>query len=107
MRDIRSIPKPDFPLREGIAAGEVARLVICGLLCVFQYWLLTATLEAYHAGDNQIPVGAFIASLACFLLAGGLILTGELALRQQRRYLRSTSARQEPSSSAPDGHCDD
>lgn len=90
--ELNSIPTPDYPNRAGVAAADIARLVIVGMFCVFQYWLLTSTMEAYHAGDRNIVLGAFFASLACFLLAGGLVISGEIAIVKQQRYLRESTA---------------
>ena len=86
------IPKPDFPNRAGVAAAGTGILVIVALLCIFQYWLLTATLEAFHAGDHSLPLGAFLASLGCFILAAGLMIVGEIALLKQQDFLRSSKA---------------
>jgi hypothetical protein len=55
------------------------------MLCALQYWLLTATVEAYHGGDRSIPLVAFLASLACFVLAIGLVVTGERASARRHR----------------------
>jgi hypothetical protein len=96
--ELNSIPTPDYPNRAGVAAADIARLVIVGMFCVFQYWLLTSTMEAYHAGDNQVVIGAFFASLACFLLAGGLVVAGEIAIIKHQRYLRESMPRRGASS---------
>lgn len=86
------IPTPDYPNRAGVAASETARLAFVALFCVFQYWLLTATLEAYQQGNVTLPLGAFIASVGCFLLAAGLVAVGEFALFKQQKFLRSIRA---------------
>ena len=83
-----NIPKPDFPDRPGLAAADLARLIIVAMFCVFQYWLFTSTLEAYHAGDHSIVFGSFFASLGCFALAAGLVITGELAMLKHQRFMR-------------------
>lgn len=85
-----SVPKPHFPLRAGVNASGTAILMFVAMFCIFQYWLLTATLEAYHAGDDALPLGAFLTSVACFILAAGLAVLGEIALLKQQDYLRST-----------------
>jgi hypothetical protein len=72
-----ALKKPQYDLRPGTQAVFTARLWIVGVLCAFQYWLLTATMEAFHAGNSRIVLPAFLASLLCFLLSAGLILTGE------------------------------
>jgi len=89
---VKRIPKPDFPKRSGVAATGTAILIFVALFCVFQYWLLTATLEAYHAGDDDLPLGAFLASVGCFVLAAGITLLGEIALMKQQDYLRKNTS---------------
>jgi hypothetical protein len=72
------IPGPRHDRRPGAAGAATARLVIVAMLCAAQYWLLTSTMEAWHAGDRDIPIPAAVASAVCFVLAAGLVLTGEL-----------------------------
>ncbi len=79
------IPGPDHDLRPGAAAVAIARLVIVALLCALQYWLLTATMEAFHGGDRSLPWIGAIASLACFLLALGLVVAGERSDAKRRK----------------------
>lgn len=102
--NLNTTSRPDFPHRQGIAAADTARLIICALLCMFQYWLLTATLEAYHAGNHKIVIGAFFASLACFLMAGGLVVTGELAQLKQQKFLKSLKEPDPSSTGANEEH---
>ncbi len=85
---VQYVPEPNFPIRTGVGATGTAILIFVALFCVFQYWLLTATLEAYHAGDDDLPLGAFFASIGCFILASGLTVLGEIALIKQQDYLR-------------------
>jgi hypothetical protein len=73
---------PNPELSPGAAAGATARLAITTTLCVFQYWLLTSTTEAYNAGNMRIALPAFLASIACFALAVGLVFTGEYRARK-------------------------
>jgi hypothetical protein len=87
---VQPVAKPNFPVRSGVGATGTAILIFVALFCVFQYWLLTATLEAYHAGDEDLPLGAFLASLGCFVLASGLTILGEVALIKQQDYLRKS-----------------
>ena len=53
--------------------------IIYGMLCVvlilvvLQLWLLTATMNAYLGGDEEVIWPAAIASLVCFLLNLGLL----------------------------------
>ena len=53
--------------------------IVYGVLCivliliVLQFWLLTATMNAYLGGDQSIIWPAAIASLACFALNAGLL----------------------------------
>lgn len=43
------------------------------MLVVLQLWLLTATMNAYLGGDDQVIWPAAGASLACFVLNAGLL----------------------------------
>ncbi|MEQ8818922.1 MAG: DUF6755 family protein [Sumerlaeia bacterium] len=82
------IGKPQFDTRPGVVAGITARLWICATICVTQYWLLTASMEAFHGGNHRVALPMFLASLCCFGLVAGLILTGEAGARrldQERR----------------------
>jgi hypothetical protein len=53
--------------------------VVTGILCVvlilvvLQLWLLTATMNAYLAGDSDILLPAALASLLCLALNLGLL----------------------------------
>lgn len=49
--------------------------VICFLLVlvVLQLWLLTATMNAFLGGDTSVVWPALLASVACLLLAAGLL----------------------------------
>jgi hypothetical protein len=53
--------------------------IVSGILCIvltlvlMQLWLLTATMNAWLGGDEMIVWPAALASLACFLLNGGLL----------------------------------
>ena len=68
---------PRFDLRPGARANATARLVVVALICSLQYWLLTSTMEAFHAGDRGLPLPAAIASIGCFLLGVGLVAIAE------------------------------
>ena len=54
-------------------------IIVSGILCivltlvVMQLWLLTATMNAWLAGDETIVWPAAAASSVCFLLVGGLL----------------------------------
>jgi len=85
---VAKVDKPSYPWRQGVAAESTAILVFVAMMCIFQYWLLTSTVEAYHAGDHSLPIGAFFASLGCFIVALGLTLASEAALLKQQHYLR-------------------
>ncbi len=87
---VAHVPNPGFPLRRGVGATGTAILMFVAMFCIFQYWLLTSTLEAYHAGDDSLPFGAFLASLGCFVLAAALTIVGEVALIKQQDFLRSS-----------------
>jgi hypothetical protein len=79
------IPGPKHDLRAGAHGVAASRLVIVAVLCALQYWLLTSAMEAFHAGDRGQLLVAAITSAACFLLAAGLVVAGELAATQRRR----------------------
>lgn len=55
-------------------------MIVTGILCVvlilvvMQLWLLTATMNAFLAGDETIVWPAAFASLACFGLNAGLLV---------------------------------
>lgn len=53
-----------------ILSGMLSFVVI---LVVLQLWLLTATMNAFLGGDERVIWPAAFASLACFLLAVGLL----------------------------------
>jgi hypothetical protein len=48
-------------------------LVFVLIIVILQLWLLTATMNAYLGGDEDVIWPAAIASLACFLLNLGLL----------------------------------
>jgi hypothetical protein len=54
-------------------------IIVSGILCIvlvlvlMQLWLFTATMNAWLGGDEAIVWPAAMASLACFLLNGGLL----------------------------------
>lgn len=77
-----AIGNPKFDMRPGIVAGTTARLWICSTICIAQYWLLTASMEAFHSGNGHVALPMFLASLFCFVLVAGLILTGETGARR-------------------------
>ena len=53
--------------------------IVFGILCVvivivvLQLWLLTATMNAYLAGQERVIIPAAIASIICFALNAGLL----------------------------------
>ena len=53
--------------------------IIYGVLClvllivVLQFWLLTATMNAYLGGDDSVVWPAAVASLICFVVNGLLL----------------------------------
>lgn len=51
----------------------LAILCVVATLVVLQLWLLTATMEAYLAGNETIVIPAACASLGCFLLNFGIL----------------------------------
>ena len=48
-------------------------LAIVLMLVVLQLWLLTATMNAFLAGQERVIVPAAIASIVCFALNAGLL----------------------------------
>ena len=48
-------------------------LSIVVMMVVLQLWLLTATMNAFLAGQERVIVPAAIASIICFALNGGLL----------------------------------
>lgn len=49
--------------------------LLCVVLCIviLQLWLLTATMNAYLGGDEDVIWPASIASLACFGMTAGAL----------------------------------
>lgn len=79
------IGKPKFDTRPGIIAGITARLWICAVIVIVQYWLLTASMEAFLGGNHAMAIPMFLASAFCFILVAGLIITGEAGTRGLQR----------------------
>jgi hypothetical protein len=48
-------------------------LSIVIMIVVLQLWLLTATMNAFLAGQERVIVPAAIASILCFVLNAGLL----------------------------------
>lgn len=82
------IGKPNFDTRPGVTATATARIWICAIICITQYWLLTSSMEAFHAGNNRVAIPMFAASAVCFLLVAGLIVTGESGARRLQEDLK-------------------
>lgn len=82
------IGKPTFDTRPGVTATATARIWICAIICIVQYWLLTASMEAFHAGNHRVAIPMFLASVFCFLLVAGLIITGEAGARKLQEDLK-------------------
>lgn len=57
-------------------------LAIVLTLVILQLWLLTATMNAYLAGQEDVLVPAALASIVCFALNAGLLL---YVYRMERR----------------------
>ena len=51
----------------------IAILCIVVMLVVLQLWLLTATMNAFLAGQERVIIPAALASLVCFALSAGLL----------------------------------
>ena len=56
--------------RTTIVNGMLAFVMV---LVILQFWLLTATMNAYLGGDRSMVWPAVAASLACLLLNAGLL----------------------------------
>ena len=56
--------------RTTIVYGILGFVVV---LVVLQLWLLTATMNAYLAGQEKVIIPAAVASIVCFLLNVGLL----------------------------------
>jgi len=62
--------------------------IVFGILCivliivVLQLWLLTATMNAFLARQDQVVIPAAVASIICFLLNAGLL---SYVYRMERR----------------------
>lgn len=56
--------------RKTIVSGILTLVLI---LVILQLWLLSATMNAYLAGDDSILLPAAVASLLCLLLNAGLL----------------------------------
>lgn len=82
------VGKPNFDTRPGVTAATTARLWICATICIVQYWLLTASMEAFHGGNHRMAVPMLIASVVCFALVAGLIVTGEAGARRLQDDLK-------------------
>jgi len=50
-----------------------AILCVVVMMVVLQLWLLTATMNAFLAGQERVIVPAAIASIICFALNAGLL----------------------------------
>ncbi|MGZ5445573.1 MAG: DUF6755 family protein [Thermoanaerobaculia bacterium] len=48
-------------------------LSIVVVIVILQLWLLTATMNAYLAGQERVIIPAAIASIVCFALNAGLL----------------------------------
>jgi len=48
-------------------------LVIVIMIIILQLWLLTATMNAYLGGNNDVLLPAALVSLFCLALIGGLL----------------------------------
>jgi hypothetical protein len=57
-------------------------LAIVLTLVILQLWLLTATMNAYLAGQEDVLLPAALASIVCFALNAGLLL---YVYRMERR----------------------
>lgn len=72
--------------RQGLTLFSAITWLI-GIVVIIQLWLVAAALDALHGGVKSILVPATLASLALFLLNGGLLL---FVLQYDRRVRRSS-----------------
>lgn len=82
------VGKPKMDTRPGVAAVTTARIWICGIICIIQYWLFTSSVEAVNGGNHAVAIPMFLASLLCFALVAGLIITGEVGARKVQEDLK-------------------
>jgi hypothetical protein len=61
------------PTRERVMVVVNGILAFVVLMVILQLWLLTATMNAYLAGDTAILLPAAVASAVCFALNLGLL----------------------------------
>jgi hypothetical protein len=64
-------PRPFSRRERGLIVTGILYLVL--ILVVMQLWLLTATMNAFLAGDEKLVWPAALASLGCFGLNLGLL----------------------------------
>lgn len=57
-------------------------LSIVLIMVILQLWLLTATMNAFLAGQERVVIPAAVASLVCFALNAGLL---SFVYRMERR----------------------
>lgn len=57
-------------------------LSIVVIMVVLQLWLLTATMNAFLAGQERVVIPAAVASIVCFALNAGLL---SFVYRMERR----------------------
>ncbi len=79
-----AIGKPFYDNRPGIIASQITRICFLAMICAFQYWLLTSSMEAAHTHNQRIELFAFIASASCFILAAGIMIAGEIWDKKSR-----------------------
>ena len=63
----------DLLSREQQATIVYGILAIVLMIVILQLWLLTATMNAFLAGQEKVIIPALLASLACFGLNAGLL----------------------------------
>lgn len=64
-------PRPFSRHERSMIVTGVLSIVL--ILVIMQLWLLTATMNAFLAGDNSVVWPAAFASLVCLGLNGGLL----------------------------------
>lgn len=61
----------ETPQQGGVLASTVALLI--GTIVVIQLWILSASIEAWHAGQTRLLIPAAVVSLVLFLANLGLL----------------------------------
>lgn len=83
-------------LQAGLKGALTARIWIVTSICAFQYWLLTSSMEAYHAGNTRVIIPAIVATFVSLILNIGLLVSGEKLLPEIRSERPNESSKGSP-----------